>query len=1483
MAAPRLPWTDNDAGDPAVPPCAPGAADTLAEGWAGGKVGPFGSEVFALAPSARLLRLDLPAPAVAELRAGDAVASIAKNSREPSVTLDVPQGKQPVVEVRAAAGQAFTLRALDATTQRIWSRTGTWWVSAATTGMGGDEVPPAVLLRRTEGQDKPPRIVASTVPTISAGAPWHARFNLRGPTDLLFQSPSGGEMAFSSTGVDIRHGRTERASMPPGYVLLTLEPKPGAIGSLDAIVGTPGTTPPPVATPLPPDPVIPLGVQTLTTGQALVLDSGNATGATVGLLVRAAPVALVEGPVVATIPAGGTLAVPVLVAPGGVLSVTELGVGPVAAGQTDNTQPGRLTVVIPVADHARTVALAWRRTPSAFPAIPAPTPPGQVAAVTAGTPSFLDLARGEERGFALTVPEGGLFRVETLGRLHTTGRLATPFIPQLASADGNGAGQNFLMQSTLRAGRYRVDVRAVDSAGHLGLLASPAPLLAGSTLVPGGSVRASLPGGSGVTFPVDIAGPPDGKYHFDVLSLGAPWTGRLEDAEGWPVVKPGALDGTESVLRPGHYRLVVTPDVVGRQVVARLRAVTKPAEITGHGPHALPFEQPQMATWREPDARDQPRTPDVWTFSLAGAAEVTITLGDGMAGELRRAGSDAVNRVVGNWTGTLEAGSYQLAATSLGRNDRLGYQVGVSSPALQPGEPRSVSLPSSLKFSVADARVVSLTSWGTIPVKAVLRRDEGAVVARANSRADDWNIAVSRLLPAGRYVLELQSASPPSVSGSAGQSGGSDDSDDAPPDDEGAAQTTATQGTAQAAKTDASVADTSSDSANTNSDDSAAPTVDVRLTLPAPLPMASAPTETAVLPGNGVHVLALATPEPGSLVLATSQSTAPSVLALERADGASWRTVALAEGHSPVVAAPADGSAAAWRIEAWTTDGGPEPIRLAARSVAAPAQSGAVTLAAVPGLPVDLAVAQAALPDAGVVAIQTSAAGMLAGGWPGHALTRASVNLVTQGKALWLLATAPGTATVQPLAFGAETVVQLPAGLAANLPAQTDAKGHLAIWRVSSGSGQPNLGVAGGVAEGSAVALADGPVTVTGGNEAIRLRVTRDAPSLLPEKAAGASSQVTLAPGTALPLTLAPGDKTMALALAPGVAAFADWHRVPVAVWTGANPVSRTVDGAWTDLLLVNTGTVSAPASVTVQPAPPAVPLRPGMMMKRFFGAGGSLSVAFDAPTGTRLVLAGDATAVAVTDATITSGTQAGVSGPGRATIQHGTGPMAVWLDAPGTSAWPDAPVQTVSLPARTALTGPALALTFDAATPALLHVSTTAPVFAALQQAGRIDPPALFAAGAELHLAVAPGPVTLRLYSADDGPLAGSVSVWAETLTPLGEGLGEIVAVAPGGSAAFSFSLANAGLVGVGLRAVPDRVSGRLLDAKGALVGEGVAQLRKLEPGSYVLEARVPPDASATVLRPALVGVTPRGNGPPPDVVQSYLELVGMKPEKAQ
>jgi hypothetical protein len=70
-----------------------------------------------------------------------------------------------------------------------------------------------------------------------------------------------------------------------------------------------------------------------------------------------------------------------------------------------------------------------------------------------------------------------------------------------------------------------------------------------------------------------------------------------------------------------------------------------------------------------------------------------------------------------------------------------------------------------------------------------------------------------------------------------------------------------------------------------------------------------------------------------------------------------------------------------------------------------------------------------------------------------------------------------------------------------------------------------------------------------------------------------------------------------------------------------------------------------------------------------------------------------------------------------------------------------------------------------------------------------------------------------------------------------------------------------------------------RLLDASGRQLGTGIAQFRKLEPGRYVLEASIPAGGETSIVRPAIVGVEPPPAGPAPDVVQSYLQMVGLAP----
>jgi len=184
---------------------------------------------------------------------------------------------------------------------------------------------------------------------------------------------------------------------------------------------------------------------------------------------------------------------------------------------------------------------------------------------------------------------------------------------------------------------------------------------------------------------------------------------------------------------------------------------------------------------------------------------------------------------------------------------------------------------------------------------------------------------------------------------------------------------------------------------------------------------------------------------------------------------------------------------------------------------------------------------------------------------------------------------------------------------------------------------------------------------------------------------------------------------------------------------------------------------------------------------------------------------------------------------------------------------------------------------------PALLRARTTAPVILSLTQGDAPVQTLVFPAGADLYRYLTAGSAELRLYSPHDGPLGGSLELTATAIEPMREGLGEARVLAPGGTILFGFEVTHAGEVGAGVRSEPDRADVRVLDESGRVVGEGVAQMRRLEPGHYLLEVRAPTQGATLTVRPALVGITPPPAGPPPDVAAEYLAMVGLAPSGAR
>ena len=1534
----KLPWADGAADEPFY--LRTGRSTDLLGGGVTDKVGVFGSEVFDIPADVVRALLLLPEPADAHLAAGSPGADsqtveLARNDKARAALLDlVGKPTQPrFVTLQSAPGQAFTLRPLAAAqavggkplTPVSVPKAGRYWFAVQEPANGGDEVPAAAMLLSFRLNPDGSRAASADVlaspgvPSIAPGKAWRTRFNLRGPTALLFHVTAAVTVGVRAEGpaLTARIATPEGAvvnatgngtaatswALSPDWYTLVLTPKPDAFGILDLTLGPAGSTPPAPEAAGPAAPVLPMGERVIDAQHALAVLVNRGPDGAPGIVARPLPLELKDGPVVQTQPAGTAASLAVHAKTAGIMVLRDVAGGPALRSQPvddDSTS----TVALPAADHARTLALALLPAPSAVAPEPAPAP--DLTAVHDGEPTFLDLGRDQQASFALTVGQGGLYQVQTTGRLKTAGHLGTAFIPDLAQAGANGVGQNMLLQRYLRAGRYRLDVTAQDSSGRLGISATGAPLSNGAELLPNGSVRATLVPGHGVAFAIQIA--TTGRYHLDLLGDQHAFAARLEDSDGWPLLAAGDLSSIDQDLVAGRYRLIVQPPSVEARVVARLRPIEKPVALSGHGPHPLPFDQPQSLEWREPANANDARPPDVWTFALAGPATVTLSVdGDGMEAQLGAepdAGKPLLGRLIAGTPMqlTLEAGQYRVAARSLGRNDRLTYKITLHANELQPDVPRLVVLPVTLPFAIATQRVVALTSFGRVPLRAEVQDDNGHVLARAVGRTDDWNIALSRTLPAGRYHLALAPLAPPAALTSDDASDNSDSSAAGQnQDSDNASGDSASEQSADNASDEASGQDNGDQANNGNDQDNGSASdgqaaagkppqrTEITLFLPSDQPdVALSPDGTAVLAARGVQHVALPAAAAGLLV-AAAEGPVELMLALERrtSDG-QWQTVGQSQGLAPVVAVPLAEANTVQRLSLWTVDGGALPIHLAVRTVAAtPAPIGKVALAPVslPGLAGKWYAAAVADPGAVMLAVSGADAGLLAASAPGQpAVPPDDGTIVAQSDKVWLLApqpASPSLVVIQPVA-NSTVAVAVPAGGRATLPVAAAAGGALCGYLAESGLGQPGLdaGRGMGVAPGSAFALCGGSMLRAwnaDGAGALRLRLRRFDLAPQPETVADQVFSGVLPPRAALKLRLPSGMKRLDVSLSAATALVAgSQEQTAVTAWAGDAALSRSLAGDWSDALLLNAGPTPAPValSITTGVTPPS--LAAGVVYRRFFGSQGSFVLPVSGARGQRLLLAGDATATALLpDGQVRQGRTINLDGQAQAVVTHGLGPLALWLEGGGTSPWPSTPPRSVALPARLTLEGNAMTLRLSPGAPVLLRLASTAPAILAIGD----DSPVLFGNGVTTARYLPAGETVLHLLAPQDGPLSGSLELAGTPVIQQAEGVGAPIVVSPGGAAVFGFTVTAGGPVGIGVRADPDRVTARLLDEHGATLAQGVSMLRELMPGHYLLEASLPPDAPTTMVQAAVLGTVPHPNPPPPDVIRGLLLAAGFAP----
>jgi hypothetical protein len=1473
----KLVWAQGDAGQPFMLRLEEPAL--LAAGVAEGVIGPFGAERFDAPASYDAFRLDLAhtIPARIEARRSNSseIATISKNSRSPSANVRLAaDGKTDArLEVSGYEGEAFTLRGLRQSDRETFEASGPHLVGLDIAGDGGDEAQATALFARIE-KDGKTRVIASDAPRVGAGKAWRGKFNLFGPTSILFEATRDGPVAIDAKGVKVdasiepalgaaaarADGKdATRYDLQAGYYFLKLAPKGDAGGVIDVTLGPPGlaaTAP----TPTPSRPTMSFGTQTLERDGSYLILANVAPQLITGPRVIALPVELDKAPLAIWQDAGKDIALPVRLPKTGKVIARDSHSADVAltlAEQTEENAQRLATIRIAGAEKSRALGLIF--VPEATPAKSEQPgkPAGTALSAAVARPAFFDLARDETKRLRFDAPQGGLYRVETLGRMKTALRIGANVSPRLGEGEANGPGANALVTAFLRAGAYRAAVTAKDSSGHLGLAVSPAILAPTAKLVDSGIARATLDSGKGVIVPIEIAS--DGEYRIELLGLKQKWRARLEDADGWPLAAPGEMQRLTRRFDKGAYRLVVMPKDVEARMAARLTPMIAAKALEGHGPHPLPFGKAQRLQWREPQARDATRAPDVWRFSLHGDAEIDLSIGEGMIGEIFKGEKESVGKVASDrpFKSKLSAGDYRVEARSLAHDDRLDYEISLDSKELQPDAPRVVEPPTQINFSLAKDGVVDLSSFGDIETIGALKNDIGDVIERLQPRADDWNVALSRRLPAGNYRLELERL------GAQPSAPASEETEQASNDHEGAGE----------------------EEAATN-DDAPLSGVELRLSLleekdDGALTLSGEKT----LNGAGAHILSLAPAPAGTLALVAARSEGEVAISIERrdADGA-WRAIGVERGPAPVAAWPASGDADL-RAVVWAIGGGDAPIALSARAVDRRARKfGEIALAPVDGVG-GICVAKVATPDASLVTVETQQ-DIVAGSTPGALLRAARAGaLAPQAQDLWLMSRGDCAARIGVAAFdwkGAEISLDVGEGERARLVSFAPPAGKLRLWLARSAFAQPALdgGRGVGVAKGAALTLAaDSALELWNAESDAPMRVVLSAIDVETKPAAkgGALFSGIIAPMSAQPVDMDDAAGPLALDLAGGLAAFAQ----PRVIFGDGVATSRILHGVKSRVLLVNLTQAPLPARIAREPGENGR-LDASRAFTRFFPTAGQVSLPLDAQKNDRLIVSGAQATVISKSGRVSRGDNVALDGAGEAIIEHAPGLVAFWIERAGTAPWPAPAARALNLPQRVALEGAAMRFSLKSDKPALLKASGGAPAIVGFTQNGKRETFA-FANGVDLYRYMTPGHATIDIYAPYEGTLSGALDITTQPVIEAHEGVNDAVAVSPGASAIFSFETKEARDIGLGVRAEPDRVSARLIDAQGKTLGEGVAQTMKLSPGRYFIEARTPADAPATTIRAAIVGLSPPVNQPPAEIVAELLDNAGMKQSKTQ
>jgi hypothetical protein len=483
-------------------------------------------------------------------------------------------------------------------------------------------------------------------------------------------------------------------------------------------------------------------------------------------------------------------------------------------------QAGELTLENP---GTASITLSLRR-----PSPPPPAPPPLVTwspslaplpVLSPSNPAWFDFERGQGHALTFDVKDAGLYHVTTQGLLSTECRIRTPVVQEVGSATGGGRGRNCLVSSYLRPGRYLLDVRTVgQSRGR------------GAVLLERRSVKSAegLSGEAEVFFRVDageltqqkLQVPRRAEYTLSTAAQSGSLQCRLDDPQGWPVVRIPAPCTSTMVLSKGSYLWTQLPLTVESMRRTSLERVRPTVTLQGNKLHPLPFNAWSRAELGK-DGKDE------FSFELAVKLDVAFALTHGMQGRLYTVGADNQLKPVetiapmtadltrpqghfvprvrayvppseeegegGEGEGSseegyeepsysegeesssgeplperdapppvgrvlaLEPGRYRLITEHSRGDVAITYAVYLRVDTLAPGIVRALSAPGRVPLRLPAEGTLRLSTKGDTDVRCRIFDGEGHLVVENADRGADWNCTIAEPFAAGDYTLVLES------------------------------------------------------------------------------------------------------------------------------------------------------------------------------------------------------------------------------------------------------------------------------------------------------------------------------------------------------------------------------------------------------------------------------------------------------------------------------------------------------------------------------------------------------------------------------------------------------------------------------------------------------------------------------------------------------------------------------------------------------